>query len=97
MPLFMIRCTDRPDGRALRAETRAAHLAYLAATGGVQVKIGGPMLDEADGGPVGSLLVVEAEEIAAARGFADADPYAKAGLFSSVEVRPWRLVVGAFG
>lgn len=96
MALFLILCTDKPDARALRAATRPDHLAYLE-EGGVQVKLGGPWLDEGDGGPLGSMLVVEAADIAAARAFAAADPYARAGLFASVEVRPWRLVVGGFG
>ena len=95
MALFLILCTDRPNVRDLRATTRPAHLAYLA-EGEVKVRIGGPMLDEADDGPQGSILVVEAADIAAARAFATEDPYAKAGLFASVEVRPWRLAVGGF-
>ena len=61
------------------------------------MKVGGPWLDEADGGPLGSMLVVEAADIATAQAFAAADPYARAGLFASVEIRPWRLAVGAFG
>ena len=43
------------------------------------------------------MLVVEADDITAVRAFAAADPYALAGLFASVEIRPWRLAVGAFG
>jgi uncharacterized protein YciI len=96
MAFFMILSTDRPGARDLRAATRPAHLAYLS-DAGVRVKLGGPWLDEADGGPLGSMLVVEAQDIAAARAFAAADPYAKADLFASLEVRPWRLVVGGFG
>jgi len=41
--------------------------------------------------------VLEAADLAAARAFAAADPYAKAGLFASVEVRPWRWLIGAPG
>ena len=95
MALFLILCTDKPDVRDLRAATRPTHLAYLA-EGEVKVKIGGAVLDEADGGAQGSMLVVEAADIAAARAFAAEDPYARAGLFASVEVKPWRLAVGAF-
>ncbi len=96
MALFLILCADKPGSRELRAATRPDHLAYLS-QGEVQVKIAGAWLDEPDGGPLGSMLVVEAADIAAARAFAAADPYARAGLFASVEVRPWRLAVGAFG
>jgi uncharacterized protein YciI len=34
---------------------------------------------------------------AAAEAFAAADPYAKAGLFSSVSIQPWRIAVGELG
>ena len=96
MAMFLLLCTDKPGARDLRAATREAHLAYLAEHAGV-VKLGGPWLDEADGGPLGSMLLVEAQDPAAARAFAEADPYARAGLFADVQVRPWRLVVGALG
>ena len=38
------------------------------------------------------LVVVEAPDVATAEAIAAADPYAKAGLFESVEVRPWNWV-----
>jgi uncharacterized protein len=94
--LFLLRCTDKPDARELRAATRPSHLAYLEERAGM-VKLGGPWLDPADGGPLGSLLVIEAESLEAAHAFAAADPYAEAGLFADVQIAPWRLVVGGFG
>jgi hypothetical protein len=94
MPLFTVQCRDRAGATDLRAATRPAHLAFLA-DHTAAVKLGGPWLDEA-GAPLGSLLIVEAADLAAARAFADADPYARAGLFASVEVTAWRLVVGGF-
>ena len=93
MPLFTVTCRDKPDSFDLRARTRDAHLAYLAGRDAA-VKLGGPWLD-GEGRSVGSLLIVEADDLAAARALADADPYAQAGLFVSVDVEPWRLVVGA--
>jgi uncharacterized protein YciI len=95
MALFLLLCTDRPDARELRAATREAHLAHLAKHTEA-VKLAGPWLDEADGGPLGSMLVIEAADIDAAYAFAAADPYAKAGLFAAVEIRPWRRVVGVW-
>lgn len=94
MPLFTVSCRDRPDSFDLRARTRDAHLAYLSGQGPA-VRLGGPWLD-GEGRSVGSLLIVEADDLAAARALADGDPYARAGLFASVSVEPWRLVVGAF-
>lgn len=92
MPLFTVSGRDRPGSFDLRAATREAHLAYLAGRGAA-VRLGGPWLD-AQGRAIGSLLVVEADDLAAAQALADADPYAVAGLFASVTVEPWRLVVG---
>ena len=43
----------------------------------------------------GSIVVVEAGDLAAAKALFAADPYAAAGLFETVEIRPWRWVVGA--
>ena len=37
----------------------------------------------------GSLVVIEAASLEAARAIAAGDPFAKAGLFAAVEVRPW--------
>ena len=95
MPLFTISCRDKPDSFDLRAATRDRHLAYLAERAGA-VRLGGPWLD-AQGRSVGSLLIVEAGDLAGAQALADGDPYVQAGLFASVSVEPWRLVVGGFG
>jgi uncharacterized protein YciI len=41
-------------------------------------------------------VIVEAETLAEAQAIADGDPFSKAGVFESVEVKPWRLApVGA--
>lgn len=93
MPLFAALCLDKPNHVELRLATREAHLAFLAANA-AQVKLGGPFLDSAEK-PVGSLLIVEAADVAAAQALLAEDPYAKAGLFASVEVKPWKRVVGA--
>ena len=37
----------------------------------------------------GSLVVIEAASLDAARKIAAGDPFNKAGLFASVEIRPW--------
>lgn len=92
MPLFSLVCLDKPDALALRQATRPDHLAYVDKTG--MVRLGGPMLNPETNDPAGSLLVIEAEDFAAAQAFAAADPYAQAGLFASVDIRPFRVVKG---
>ena len=55
------------------------------------LKFAGPFLDE-EGKPNGSLVVVEAADKAAAAAISAADPYAKAGLFAEVDIKPWTWV-----
>ncbi|SFK52172.1 YciI family protein [Falsiroseomonas stagni] len=88
--LFAISCTDKPASLALRMETRPAHVDYLKQHAASFVLVG-PVLD-AEGKPCGSLLVVDVADRAAAEAFAAGDPYAKAGLFESTVIRPFRTV-----
>ncbi len=92
MALFVIVCKDKPGALETRMATRPTHLDYLNGAG--LVKVAGPLLDDA-GSPIGSLLIIEAEDKAAAQAFADNDPYTLAGLFESAEVHPWRVGVGS--
>jgi uncharacterized protein YciI len=89
--LYALVALDKPGALPVRQENRAAHLAYIAETGCVQMA--GPFLDEA-GGMIGSLLILDLPDMVAAEAWAANDPYAKAGLFDSVTVRAWKKVVG---
>ena len=91
--LFAAICLDKPGHVELRLSARAAHFAFLEANA-PSIKLGGPFLDDSDR-PVGSLLILDCADAAAARALLDEDPYARAGLFESVALRPWRRVVGA--
>lgn len=87
--LFAFLCTDKPGHLNVRMETRPAHLEWLNGLNAAgTLKIAGPFLD-GDGKPSGSLIIVSAEDIEAARAISDADPYAKAGLFETVEIKPY--------
>jgi uncharacterized protein YciI len=90
MPHFAIHCIDKPDSHALRAETRAAHLAHVE-TVLDRLVVAGPLLDM-EGRPMGSLLIIDFPSRKEAIEFAAADPYAQAGLFASVAVTAWRKV-----
>ncbi len=88
---YALLCTDKPDHLQVRLDTRAAHLDYLNGLGD-QLKFAGPFLGE-DGKPNGSLVVIDATDPAAAKNIAAGDPYAKAGLFASVDIRPWNWAI----
>lgn len=89
--LYMFHCTDKPGAADIRASNRAIHLEYLEANA-ARLFAAGPLLSDDGQGMVGSLLIVECADAADARAFADNDPYAKAGLFQDVTIRPWRRV-----
>ncbi|HXY58954.1 MAG TPA: YciI family protein [Methylocystis sp.] len=91
--LFAAICQDKPGHLEMRLAARADHLAFLEAHAHA-VKLGGPFLD-GEGRPIGSLLIIDCADLAAARELLARDPYAKAGLFASVELTPWRRTVGA--
>ncbi|TWB51988.1 hypothetical protein FBZ98_105474 [Rhizobium sp. ERR 922] len=90
--LFAFVCKDKPGHLNVRMETRPAHLEHLNKLNAEgTLKMAGPFLD-AEGKPNGSLVIVEAESVEAAKALADADPYTKAGLFESVEIKPFNWV-----
>ena len=91
--LFVATCTDKPDSNTLRLETRPAHLAYLNALG-PKVKVGGALLSADRKTVLGSLLIFEGQDEAEIEAMLAKDPYAVAGLFASIEVKPWRQAVG---
>lgn len=90
MPLFAILCRDKPGHLQTRLDTREAHLAHIRDSG--IVRMAGPLIEA--GQMAGSLVIVEADDLAAAQGWADADPYRAAGLFASSEVIEWKKVIG---
>ncbi len=92
--LFIIIARDKPDSLELRMANRPAHLDHARSLGD-RIKVAGPLLTPGDDPkPCGSVLIIEAEDLASARAFAEADPYAQAGLFESVTVAPWNAVLG---
>jgi uncharacterized protein len=86
--LYTLICTDKPNGLAIRKAYRPDHLAYLEDLGDTLV-FAGPFTEEDGQTMNGSLIVVDADSLRDARAIADGDPFAKAGLFESVDIRPW--------
>ncbi len=90
--LFALLCKDKPAHLNVRMETRPAHVEHLnRLNAGKVLKMAGPFLDE-EGKPCGSLVIVEADSLEAAQALAASDPYTQAGLFESVEIKPFNWV-----
>lgn len=90
--LFAVLCKDKPNHLNLRMETRPPHVEWLNGLNAAgTLKIGGPFLD-GDGKPCGSMLLIAAADLDGAKAIAAQDPYALAGLFESVEIKPYNWV-----
>ncbi|MFP5422588.1 MAG: YciI family protein [Gammaproteobacteria bacterium] len=97
--LYAIIATDVQNSLENRLNARPAHLARLE-----QLKNEGrlilagphPAVDSNDPGPAGfsgSLIVAEFDSLLAAQQWAEADPYRVAGVYASVLVKPFKLVL----
>jgi|TARA_B110000908_G_C9794199_1_gene245742 uncharacterized protein YciI len=82
---------DKDGALDVRMENRPAHVEYLKSTD--HVHLAGPLIDT-DGGMCGSMIVLDVPDMATAEAWAANDPYAKAGLFSSVALTEWKKVIG---
>jgi uncharacterized protein YciI len=96
--LYAVWASDAPGTGEARQRVREAHRARLRASPqhAVQVLQAGATLDAEEEEMNGTLLVVQAEDIAAVRAFVEGDPYVLAGVYDSVEIRPWRCGLGPF-
>lgn len=96
---YVIEGFDGPDVLPARLAARAAHLARLQAlkdAGCLLVAGPCPAIDAEDPGPAGfsgSVVIARFDSLDAARAWADADPYIEAGVYTRVDVRPFRAVL----
>jgi uncharacterized protein YciI len=88
---FLIIARDKPGMAERRAELRPAHLEHLERHA-AKLLAAGAMLAEDGTSAVGSLILFDSEDRAAVEMFLAADSFTAAGLFESVEIRPWRKV-----
>jgi hypothetical protein len=90
--------TDVESSLEKRLAARPAHVARLKALqdeGRLLLAGPNPAVDSNDPGPAGftgSLIVAEFESLDDARAWASADPYATAGVYAAVTVKPFRKV-----
>ncbi len=97
--LYAIIATDVANSLDARLSVRPAHLArleQLKSEGRLVLAGPHPAVDSNDPGAAGfsgSLIVAEFESLIAAQSWADADPYRAAGVYGSVVVKPFKLVL----
>jgi len=91
---YVATCLDKPNALQVRLDARPAHLAYLQSLG-PRLKIAGALLGADERNPIGSMLIFDCADAAEAARLVAEDPFAKAGLFASADVKAWRQGVGA--
>jgi len=87
--LYIIYQEDKEGGEAIRAATKETHLAYLERHQDILV-LGGALLADDGVRRLGSCLIVNVPDRAAAEAFSAEEPFRKAGLFKSVKITRMR-------
>ena len=96
---YLIEGYDVADALPKRGQARPAHLARLEALrdqGRLLLAGPCPAIDAEDPGPAGfsgSVVIAQFESLPQAQAWADADPYVAAGVYTRVQVRPFRKVL----
>ena len=94
MPLFAITCWDKPGALDERVQHRPDHVAYLKTQEAV-IRVAGPQLDD-EGRMCGSLFVIEADDLEAAKAFNAGDPFVQRGVFGKVDIRGFTKTMGSW-
>jgi uncharacterized protein len=89
---IVVHCLDKPDALPVRLANYEAHKAYLA-SGKVATVISGPLLADDLETMIGSMFIFEAETIDDVVAFNREDPFAKAGVWETVSIRPFLMRV----
>ncbi|BCE01964.1 YciI family protein [Marinicellulosiphila megalodicopiae] len=97
--LYSIISQDVENSLPLRVQSRPAHLERLKtlnAQGRLILAGPNPAIDSndpGDAGFTGSTVVAQFDSLEDAQAWADTDPYIKAGVYASVVVKPFKLVL----
>ncbi|MDR0627898.1 MAG: YciI family protein [Bifidobacteriaceae bacterium] len=92
MAIFAVhyRYADRPEAVAAAKPEHRAYLASQSAAG--RLLASGPFNDRRE-----ALLIIRADDFAAAQALVSADPISQAGLVDQTTIRPWSPNLGPFG
>ena len=88
--LFCVIRHDKPDSLDLRLSERPKHLEYLKVVLD-KITYGGALRD-IEGKQIGSILIIDVADKAAADAFAAADPYSETDLFAETIVQVFKPV-----
>ena len=86
--LFAIHLVDRDGAAELRARTIVEHRAYLALQA-ARIALAGPLLAEDHATMIGSLLVMDFDDRAAAEAWLRDEPLTRAGVYGTTTIHPF--------
>ena len=87
---YLITCIDKKESIDLRLSTREEHIKYLKKIK-KKLLLAGPILDKS-GNPVGTVLVLDFDNIERVNLFLKNDPYSKVDLFETVNIEIFKRV-----
>ncbi|MGV8949953.1 MAG: YciI family protein [Cypionkella sp.] len=85
---YVVHCLDHDGAVDLRLSHYEAHKAYLGAAA-MKTLVSGPLLADDEQTMIGSCFLLEANTLAEVQTFNANDPFAKAGLWKTVSIRPF--------
>lgn len=94
MALFVMIGWDGPNGlerRSLHRDQHVTHITTLRDQG--TITFAGPIRDADNDKSIGAVIVIEAGDLATARGHVDRDPYVTGGVFETITVNPFKQVI----
>jgi uncharacterized protein len=84
---FVVYCLDHPGMVERRHANYEAHKSWLQGSP-LRALVSGP-LTELDGTAIGSFFLYESDDIEAVRKFVFEDPFNRAGIWNTIEIRPF--------
>ena len=93
MPVYAFYCRDGEDAPKIRPTVREEHFEHIFAHVGAY-RLGGPL--KKDGEPIGSLIMIEGDNEAAARAIFEKDPFFIAGVWHSINVTEFEFLTGTW-
>ncbi|MEM5460156.1 YciI family protein [Paraburkholderia phytofirmans] len=85
---YIVYCLDHDGMVEKRLANYDAHKAYLA-TSPVKTLVSGPVVAEDNQTMIGSFFLYESDSIEEVRSFNQADPFNEAGIWKTVDIRPF--------
>lgn len=93
--LVMFHCFDKDNQQAMRINTLQSHLLWVEQNMR-SIKVAGPLLTEDSNTIIGSLYILEADNIEKANNILKEDPYYKTGIWQQITKTEFKSYAGTW-